>query len=65
MKRVIDIHRKDQRNQLVWTYVVSLGGDGTHPSIEDFKQEALRLAIIDKHGNADNLQAHVHANNVK
>ncbi|MBU3587206.1 MAG: hypothetical protein B7Y67_19270 [Polynucleobacter sp. 35-46-11] len=60
MKRIVDIYRKDQRDQVIWTYIVSLGGDGFHPSLEDFKQEGLRLAVLDKRGPADSLDAHVH-----
>ncbi len=55
MKRIVDIHRKGQREQVLWTYVVNLGGDGSHPALEDFKQEGLRLAILDKRGQADTL----------
>ena len=60
MKRIVDIHRKDQRDQVLWTYIVSLGGDGSHPGLEDFKQEALRLAVMDKRGSLSNLDAYVH-----
>ena len=60
MKRIVDIYRKDQRSQVLWTYIVSLGGDGSHPSIEDFKQEALRLAVLDKRDTMENLDAYVH-----
>lgn len=47
MRRIVDIYRKDQRDQVIWTYIVRLGGDGTHPSLEDFKEEGLRLAALD------------------
>ena len=60
MKRIVDIYRKEQRDQVLWTYIVSLGGDGFHPSLQDFKQEALRLAVIDKRGSLANLDAYVH-----
>lgn len=60
MKRIVDIYRKDQRDKLLWTYIVSLGGDGTHPSLEDFKEEALTLAGIDGRAPPDDLDAHVH-----
>lgn len=50
MKRIVDIYRKDQRDQMLWTYIVSLGGDGSHPGLEEFKKEALRLAVMDKRG---------------
>jgi len=60
MKRIIDIYRKDQSSQVLWTYIVNLGGDGTHPNLEDFKQEALRLAVLDKRGTMANLHAYVH-----
>lgn len=60
MKRIVDIYRKEQRDQVLWTYIISLGGDGSHPSLEDFKQEALRLAVIDRRGSLANLDAYVH-----
>ena len=60
MKRIVDIYRKDQREKLLWTYIVSLGGDGSHPGLEDFKQEGLRLAVLDKRDTMDNLDAYVH-----
>jgi len=60
MKRIVDIYRKEQRDLVLWTYIVSLGGDGSHPSLKDFKQEALRLAVIDKRGSLANLDACVH-----
>lgn len=59
MKRAIDVYRKDQKERVLWTYIVSLGGDGTHPSLEDFKEEALILAGIDGHGSPDELNADV------
>lgn len=60
MKRIVDIYRKSQRSQVLWTYIINLGGDGTHPSLEDFKQEALRLAVLDKRDHITNLDAEVH-----
>ena len=60
MKRIVDIYRKDQRGRVVWTYIVSLGGDGSHPSIDDFKDEALTLAGIDGRGSPDELETFVH-----
>lgn len=60
MKRIVDIYRKGQREQVLWTYIVSLGSDGSHPALEDFKQEGLRLAVVDKRGQTDNLDVHVH-----
>lgn len=60
MRRIVDIYRKDQRGKVLWTYIVNLGGDGTHPSLEDFKEEALTLAGIDGHGPLDDLDALVH-----
>ena len=65
MKRIVDIYRKDQREKLLWTYIVSLGGDGSHPGLEDFKQEALRLAVLDKRDTMDNLDAYVHLEIIK
>jgi len=60
MKRIVDIYRKEQRDLVLWTYIISLGGNGSHPSLEDFKQEALRLAVIDRRGSLANLDAYVH-----
>ena len=65
MKRIVDIYRKDQRDQMLWTYIVSLGGDGSHPGLEDFKKEALRLAVMDKRGSLSNLDAYVHLKIIK
>ena len=65
MKRIVDIYRKDQRNQVLWTYIVSLGGDGSHPGLKDFKQEALRMAALDKRGEIKNLDAYVHLEIIK
>lgn len=65
MKRIVDIYRKDQRDQMLWTYIVSLGGDGSHPSLEDFKKEALRLAVMDKRGSLTHLDAYVHLEIIK
>jgi len=65
MKRVVDIYRKNQPDRVLWTYIVSLGGDGTHPSLEDFKEEALTLAAIDGRGSLDELDAYVHLEIVK
>ena len=60
MRRVVDIYRKNQRDKVLWTYIVNLRGDGIHPSLEDFKEEALTLAGIDGHGPLDYLDARVH-----
>ena len=65
MKRIVDIYRKDQRDQMLWTYIVSLGGDGSHPGLEEFKKEALRLAVMDKRGSLANLDAYVHLEIIK
>ena len=65
MKRIVDIYRKDQRDQMLWTYIVSLGGDGSHPGLKDFKKEALRLAVMDKRGSLANLDAYVHLEIIK
>ena len=59
MKRIVDIYRKNQRDQVLWTYIVNLGGDGSHPAIGDFKQEGLRLAVLDKRGHVGGLDAFV------
>jgi hypothetical protein len=55
MRKVIDLYKKTAKDQLVWTYVIHLGQDGSHPSILDFKEEALRLAEIDRLGNSETL----------
>lgn len=60
MRRIVDIYRKDQRDRVLWTYIVNLGGDGTHPNLEDFKEEALTLAGIDGHGPLEDLDVHLH-----
>jgi hypothetical protein len=60
MKRIVDIYRKHQPDRVLWTYIVNLGGDGTHPSIEDFKLEGLTLAAIDGRGTLEELDATVH-----
>lgn len=60
MRRIVDIFRKDQRERVLWTYIVNLGGDGTHPGLEDFKKEALILAGIDGRGSPEELDAFVH-----
>ena len=65
MKRIVDIYRKDQRDQVLWTYIISLGADGSHPSLEDFKREAVRLAVLDKLDSSDRLDAHVHLDPIK
>ncbi len=65
MKRIVDIYRKEQRDQVLWTYIVSLGEDGSHPGLEDFKKEALRLAVMDKRGSLANLDAYVHLEIIK
>jgi hypothetical protein len=35
--------------------LINLGQDGSHPSILDFKEEALRLAVIDNLGTEQTL----------
>jgi hypothetical protein len=55
MRKVVDLFKKSAKDQLVWTYVINLGQDGSHPSILDFKQEALRLAALDHLGNEQTL----------
>ena len=65
MKRIVDIYRKEQGDQVLWTYIVSLGGDGSHPGLEDFKKEALRFAVMDKRGSLANLDAYVHLEIIK
>jgi len=60
MKRIVDIYRKHQPEHVLSTYIVSLGGDGSHPSLEDFKEEVLTLAAIDGRGSLEELEATVH-----
>ena len=60
MRRIVDIYRKDQRGQVLWTYIVNLGGNGTHPSLDDFREEGLRLAALDRRGHLEDLDAYVH-----
>ena len=55
MRNVIDLYNRSAKDHLVWTYVINLGQDGSHPSILDFKAEALRLALLDKLGTEQNL----------
>lgn len=55
MRKVIDLYKKSAKDQLAWTYIIHLGQDGSHPSLLDFKEEALRLAAIDNIGNEQNL----------
>ena len=55
MRKVVDLYKKSAKNQLVWTYIINLGQDGSHPSILDFKEEALRLALIDRLGTEQTL----------
>lgn len=64
MKRIVDIYRKDHREHVLWTYIITLGGDGSHPSLEDFRQEGLRLAALDKRGHIHNLDAYVHLKSI-
>jgi hypothetical protein len=65
MKRIVDVYRKHHNKELLWTYIVFLGSDGTHPSIDDFKKEAISLAVIDKRGGIDELEAYVHSETIK
>jgi hypothetical protein len=55
MKRVVDLYKKSAKDKLLWTYIINLGQDGSHPSTLDFKEEALRLATIDNLGNEQTL----------
>lgn len=60
MKRIVDIFCIDQREPTLWADIVSLGGDGSHPDLIDFKQAGLRLALLGKLGQADSLDADTH-----
>jgi hypothetical protein len=55
MRRVVGLFKKYAKDQLLWTYVINLGQDGSHPSVLDFKEEALRLAILDNLGDEQTL----------
>jgi hypothetical protein len=55
MRKVIDLYKKSAKDQLLWTYIINLGQDGSHPSLLDFKEEALRLATLDNLGNEQSL----------
>ena len=55
MRKVVDLYKRSAKDQLVWTYVIHLGQDGSHPSILDFKEEGLRLALIDNLGTEQTL----------
>jgi hypothetical protein len=59
MRKVIDLYKKSAKDQLVWTYIIHLGQDGSHPSSLDFTDEAFRLAAIDKLGSEQTLLAKV------
>jgi hypothetical protein len=41
MQRIVGVYRKALRGQTLWTYIASLGGDGSHPSLEELKKQAL------------------------
>jgi len=55
MKRVIDIYTKDWANEIVWTYVITLGEDLSPYDIDVFENEALRLAIEENRGTSESI----------
>ena len=59
MKRIVDIFTKDWANEIVWTYVISLGNEGVLMDIDTFENEALRLAIEENKGTSETIFAKV------
>lgn len=59
MKRIVDIFTKDWANEIVWTYVISLGNEGVLTDIDAFENEALRLAIEENKGTSETIFAKV------
>jgi hypothetical protein len=59
MKRIVDIFTKDWTNEIVWTYVLNLGDDHSPIDLNAFESEALRLAIDENRGTAENIFAKV------
>jgi hypothetical protein len=59
MKRIVDIFTKDWTNEIVWTYVLNLGDDYSPIDLNAFESEALRLAIDENRGVAENIFAKV------
>jgi len=59
MKRLVDIFTKDWANEIVWTYVISLGNEGVLTDIDAFENEALRLAIEENKGTSETIFAKV------
>ena len=59
MKRIVDIFTKDWANEIVWTYVISLGNEGVLIDIDTFENEALRLAIEENKGTSETIFAKV------
>lgn len=59
MKRIVDIFTKDWANEIVWTYVISLGDEGALIDIDAFENEALRLAIEESKGISETIFAKV------
>ncbi len=55
MRKIVDLYKRSAKDQLVWTYIIQLGQDGSHPSLLDYKEEALRLALVDKLGTEQSL----------
>jgi hypothetical protein len=48
MEHIIDVFTK-QGHRHIWTYSITLGGSGFHPSLIDFEREAIRRATDDHH----------------
>lgn len=59
MKRIVDIFTKDWANEIVWTYVISLGNEDVLMDIDTFENEALRLAIEENKGTSETIFAKV------
>lgn len=59
MKRIVDIFTNDWANEIVWTYVITLGDAQISPNIEAFESEALRLAINENRGTSESVFAKV------
>lgn len=55
MKRIVDIFTKDWANEIVWTYVITLGDEHTLIEIDAFESEALRRAIDEGKGNLESI----------
>jgi hypothetical protein len=50
VKRIVDIFTKDWANEIVWTYVITLGEESATDNIDVFENEALKMAIDEGKG---------------